>query len=474
MKTNLSSGIIAILFIVLSVKANAWDGKDWNPTTSSHTYMAEYAVTEARQYFPEVGEYSKQLIEGANTELHELKIKPSESVKLYCADLETRRKSRYLGTNPGCDRPDLIWVDVLSAYKAGKKGSAYFLLGILLHEIEDMAAPAHAHNVYHQGNPVEFDNFEMMSLTNWKPDFTVIERRDPKFNDPSSYYKSSKSWCLEDAPVYKDRSTFSKTWALASEAERALLSKRQAAACFLSQWALESAMIAFERESKSQPVAEPSSSRQVALVPVGSGPGRIRRWGTPTSCGSEKVIRIWVNGKEVVTSEKNENDLPCVASGGVVLRATVWECLKQSWKDYIEEHKAELLDEKASMIKWAVPSEGIAESTFECISETCEWSVSDSACKELDYKTSVGTAGVCPASLTDQFTVILPEHPERAMVRGNTTIHYMISVRVDVKGRRTVKRTDGSVKTFETNDMQTVTVEISAPTPPGRPDLYGS
>ena len=467
-------GISAVLLVVLSTTATAWDSEDWNPTRASHSQMAEYAINESQQYFPEAGKYSKQLIEGANCEMHELKIKASDGIKRYCPNLEDRRKNRYIGTNPGCKRPDLIWADALLAYKAGRKEAAYFLFGVLLHQIQDIGVPAHAHDVYHQGSPKEFDNFEMIALSNWKPDFAAVDRKDPKYRDPSSYYKLSKSWCLEDAPDYKDRSTFSKTWILASNAERELLSKRQASACLLSEWALESAMIAFERENNSQST-KPSTSRQATLIAIGSGPGGIHRFGTPTSVGSEKVIRIWVNGKELHTSISDENDFQCGTNGAIVLRATVIECLKKSWKDYLLKYnRAKVLDESPVMLKWTNPGEGIAESQFDAISETCEWNVSDSGCKPLEYKTSIGSSGVCPVSLSDRFTFTLPGHPERAIARGDKSIRYMVSVRVNLKGKRTIQRTDGSVKTLDTINAETVIVTITVPTAPGRPDLHGA
>lgn len=466
-------GIIAVLLIMISSSAHAWDSEDWNPTRASHTQMAKYAIDDAKQYFPEAGEYSELLIEGANCELHELKMKDSDSIKQYCPDMEDRRKNRYVGTNPGCEHPNLIWVDALAAYKAGNKGAAYFLLGVLLHQIEDMSVPAHAQNIYHQANPTEFDNFEMMGLLNWKPDFAVVDRRNPKRDDPSAYYERGKSWCLEDAPDYKDRSAFSKTWATASDAEKELLSKCQATACLLSEWALESAMITFERENNSQP-ANSSTPRQVKPMAIGSGAGRIHRLGTPTSCGAEDVIRIWVNEQEVRTSVKDERDMACDTKGTITVRATVFECLKKAWKDSLLKYEdAKILDESPVMLKWTNPSEGIAEICFEATSETCEWELDDSACKELEYKTSTSSSGTCPVSPADSFTFTLPDHPERAIVRDDTKIYYTVFARVEVKGKRTITRTDGTVKTFEgLFDTQHVTVQIMVPTAPGRPDLY--
>ena len=256
-KPCLYVGIAAILIASLCGPASAWDSADWkNPTRPTHSLMTKYAINELNARYPEAGKYRDQLIDGANLEIHEAKLKSSKYAGKYGLDLEDKRKNRYLGTNAGCLRPDLIWEDAQLAYKAGKKDVAFFLTGALLHQIQDMSAPAHAHNLYHQGNLTEFDNFEFMALLNWKPDFSGITVENPaikeesKYAGPSAYYEFSKEWCLEDAPDYKSRSEFSKTWATASKAERKLLSKRQASACLLTKWALESALVAFAKPER--------------------------------------------------------------------------------------------------------------------------------------------------------------------------------------------------------------------------------
>ena len=252
--------VIAMVITSLCSPAGAWDSADWkNPTRPTHSLMTKYAISELNASYPEAGKYRDQLIDGANFELHDAKLKSSYAGK-YGLDLEDKRKSRYLGTNSGCLRPDLIWQDAQAAYLAGKKDAAFFLMGALLHQIQDMSVPSHAHDIYHQGNATEFDNFEFMALLNWKPDFSGISTKDPalqdksKYANPSAYYEFSKEWCLEDAPNYKSRSEFSKTWITASKAERKLLSKRQASACLLTKWALESALVAFAKpESPTSP-----------------------------------------------------------------------------------------------------------------------------------------------------------------------------------------------------------------------------
>lgn len=239
--------ICAIL--LLSTGTVAWDSASWkNPTRPTHTSMTEYAIKQLSGDYPELDKYRKQLIAGSNVEMHEFAIECTQ----YGVDFNTRRSDRYEGTNAGCNYPELIWEDAKDAYEQGKKELAYFTFGLLLHEIQDMGVPAHAHDIEHQANPTEFDNFEYMALWNWKPDFSLVDKEDPAvedvdtYADPSAYYQFGKNWCLEDAPNYKTRNDFSKTWTLASEAERRLLSQRQAASCLVTKWALEKAAIAFQ------------------------------------------------------------------------------------------------------------------------------------------------------------------------------------------------------------------------------------
>lgn len=220
--------------------ACAWDSASWkNPTRPTHSLITKWAIEALGEDYPELVDYSEQLIDGANVEVHDLKIKCTK----YGVDFNQRRAERYIGTNAGCERPDLIWKDSLEAYQNGQTELAYFTLGVLLHQIQDMCVPSHANNIYHQGNMTEFDNFEYMALWNWKPKVEDIEVEDPVFENPSDYYDFSISWCQEDAPDYKSRNQFSKTWTFAGEDERWLLSRRQGAACLVTRWALESAIL---------------------------------------------------------------------------------------------------------------------------------------------------------------------------------------------------------------------------------------
>jgi hypothetical protein len=221
--------------------ASAWDSDSWkNPTHPTHTYITEWAIDQLKVEAPELQQFRKQIIEGANAELHELAISGTK----YGVDLNAKR-IQHKGTNEGCDDIQGWWQDSLNAYRQGNKEQAYFLLGVMLHMIEDMGVPAHANKVYHQGTLKEFDNFEFMALSNWKPNFNNINRQDPGFTEPWRYYALSQEWTHADAPNYNNRNSFSKTWTFASKSERALLSNRQGRTSNIVKWALNSAVKAF-------------------------------------------------------------------------------------------------------------------------------------------------------------------------------------------------------------------------------------
>ena len=221
-------------------QAIAWDSKKGNPSHPTHSYLTEWAVDHVKAEFPEVQAFRAELIEGANQELHEL----PTSGTLYGVNLEAKRQ-QHRGTNEGCDDIQGWWDDALNAYRAGDKKKAYFLLGIMLHMVEDMGVPAHANHVIHQGNPTEFDNFEFLALVNWKPKYDDINRTDPGFVEPWKYYGESQSWTHADAPDYNNRNSFAKFWSSANAQERALVSNRQGRTCNVAMWALKAGAKAF-------------------------------------------------------------------------------------------------------------------------------------------------------------------------------------------------------------------------------------
>ena len=76
-----------------------------NPFHPAHAYLAEYAVDQLKDEYPEIGAYRQD--------------------------------------------------------RAGHTRRAYFFLGALLHYVQDMGVPAYALLVYHQSSPSDWDNFEI-------------------------------------------------------------------------------------------------------------------------------------------------------------------------------------------------------------------------------------------------------------------------------------------------------------------------
>ena len=111
--------------------------------------ITSWAIDQLKSEFPELDAYRGDIIDGANaTELHELPVKDKdlEVGRKYGLDLEAKRKE-HKGINAGTD--DIVgwWNDALAAFCAGQKPRGYFLLGIMLHMIEDMGVPSHARDL---------------------------------------------------------------------------------------------------------------------------------------------------------------------------------------------------------------------------------------------------------------------------------------------------------------------------------------
>jgi hypothetical protein len=256
---------VVLALLILGAAALRWDSASGNPTHPTHSRFVEFAIDRLTKSFPELTTFRKPILDGASQELHELDVKGT----MYGLDLNEKRVE-HSGTNEGSDDMEGWWRDCLEAYRAGRKEQAYFILGIMMHMIADMGVPAHANLVKHQGNLTEFDNFELMALSNWKPRFR-INKSDPEYDEPWKYYEFSQSWTRADAPGYRSRSTFSKTWTLAKPAERDLLSDRQGRTCYVTMWAMQSAAKAFAAPAPAP--AQPA--RPGATPPPGSYAGVI-------------------------------------------------------------------------------------------------------------------------------------------------------------------------------------------------------
>jgi hypothetical protein len=223
------------LTILIATPAAAWDSESWqNFTHPTHTYLTEYGIANSGSQT--IRDYAAQIIEGANTELHELVT--NDDAKPYGIPLEAKR-IEHKGSNSGTN--DILgwWGEAQAARSREDFPQAFFYIGIMLHMIEDMGVPAHALGHYHQ-KFLPVDHFEWMAFFNWKPNYAdQVNRRDPLFDNPSDYYKFSQDWTLTDARGYRS-SQFSRTWLFASKAERKLLANRQDRTRRLVAWTLRS------------------------------------------------------------------------------------------------------------------------------------------------------------------------------------------------------------------------------------------
>ncbi len=258
-----ASGLLVCCLVVLAgmavPRAAGWpsdNGK--NPLNKVHTFITQYAIDQSG--VTEDNRYATAILDGANTELHELaaSARDIEIGNRYGVDVEAKR-NEHGGTNAGCTGIQGWWSDALMAYRQSlryegdqsraNRRQAYFYVGIMLHMIEDMGVPANDNGVYHKGNATEFDNFEFMSLNNWNPEYDFfrngVNQTDPGLA-PWQYYGFSQAWTSEDAPNYRSRDSFSKVWTFASPAEQTLLRRRQGRTAKVAQWALESAGTAFD------------------------------------------------------------------------------------------------------------------------------------------------------------------------------------------------------------------------------------
>jgi hypothetical protein len=273
---------VSCLALIVSVgiavpHASAWASK-WgsvvnNPFTPIHTSITDWAIKNCM--YSNTATFNKEaLIEGSNMELHELPT-PADVRKMgasYGVDVEAKRIA-WGGSNAGCNRIGEIWKDAKKAYAesldAKRQGyaevekklnrKAFFLLGIMLHMIEDMGVPAHAKGLVHQGTMEEYDYFEMLAFTHgWDPKFNLVFKgvptADPGYDDPSKYYNFSREWTLDDAPNYNSTRTFARTWITASSSEQYLLHKRQGCTAHVTKWALDSAIYQFKEMKPSKPL----------------------------------------------------------------------------------------------------------------------------------------------------------------------------------------------------------------------------
>lgn len=248
--------VFALIFALTPPFASAWDSDGYDYSIrivhSTHSYFIEGAVEKLKPTNPQLVTYLKPLLEGANLEIHNRPIDPS--VLPYWVDLETKRKE-HKATEIGSGDIEGWWLDAQDAYQKGHPDRAYFILGIILHYVQDMGVPANAQGLSHGRSPVDFDSFEFMAAFNWVAPSSANpeDKQDPRYDSPAKYYAFSKAWTLEDTPNYRDTSSFSNTWALATSEERTILRTRQRRTALVTSWALSSALASFAKIRPSAP-----------------------------------------------------------------------------------------------------------------------------------------------------------------------------------------------------------------------------
>ncbi len=222
----------------------AWDSAGGNPFHPAHAYLAEYAVDQLKDEYPEIGAYRQDIINGSNAEIHDL---PKKNAEMEALRIEVG------GNNEGASCPELMWAHALDEYRAGHTRRAYFFLGALLHYVQDMGVPAHALLVYHQSSPSDWDNFEIMAFQDWEPDYSAVNYSDPERDNPVDYVGVSQGWTAADfhqayPGVTYRRNTFPLSWTFARAHERDFVKARQARTGVVTTWALRSAARRFGNE----------------------------------------------------------------------------------------------------------------------------------------------------------------------------------------------------------------------------------
>ena len=293
--------------LALALPASAWDSEETYKSIQStvsklpgplgslpgglvasikptHSSLTEEALGNVAGTYPEVKVPANRqaLLDGANAEMHELPNTEGtfrKTLRPYYVSLNARygidtERLRVLhgGTNEGCTDMPGWWREAEAAFAAGNPKRAFFFTGILLHMIQDMGVPAHAHKLKHQGNATEFDTVEAVAtftpydlklLSTYQFEngvtfgfpptvsysaisFPVAGRTDPRLPSPAGYYDWAASWTRTDVPSYTSVKTtflFSPygTW----KDRIQLIANRRLRSMKASEWALASACRAF-------------------------------------------------------------------------------------------------------------------------------------------------------------------------------------------------------------------------------------
>lgn len=161
-------------------ESSNFDSADGNPTHPTHSIMAEKAIKSLRDEAPELRAFEDAIVEGANLELHERATETDDALRVEIG-----------GNNWAADRPELLWDKARASYAAGDKKTAYRLVGVMLHYVQDMGSPAHAFHVIHQSGPSSWDRFEMLAFFRFYGDLSLPPIPDPGLASPVDYIEWS-------------------------------------------------------------------------------------------------------------------------------------------------------------------------------------------------------------------------------------------------------------------------------------------
>ncbi len=212
-----------------------WDSAAGNPTHPTHSIMADFAIKKVKGRLPEVERYRKAIVDGANLELHDLKVKTFEELRLEIG-----------GNNWAAEHPELLWDKARASYASGDKAQAYFYVGILLHYVQDMGVPAHAFHVIHQSGPKDWDHTELLAFFDFHGDLKAPGPNDPKLADPISYIEWSAQSSRDHFNAMFPGATYHRkflpqAYEDLSETHWAFLRGREAHCAHATAFALESA-----------------------------------------------------------------------------------------------------------------------------------------------------------------------------------------------------------------------------------------
>lgn len=219
-----------------------WDSADGNFTHPTHSYLAEAAIARLRAELPEVAAFAKDIVRGANLELHETPLRPGDDDN----DEWEALRVEIGGSNWAADRPGLLWDKARARYASGDRRGAYVLVGIILHYVQDMGVPAHAFHVVHQSTLGSTDHFEVLAFQRWSPIFDHVDRPDPAFIDPVDYIAWSGAWAADEFTrtypgVTYDRHFFATGWTELDEKSERFVRERQGHTALANTWALRAA-----------------------------------------------------------------------------------------------------------------------------------------------------------------------------------------------------------------------------------------